>query len=129
MALAAHHQQTQFVTTTVDDVRVGLAASPPQFGALLATRGDAVVGFASYTWRYSIWNAGSFLDLDDVFVDGAARGAGVGLALMTAARELCRAQGGRRLRWEVEPENLDAIRFYQRLGAHLRPKGIFTWSP
>jgi ribosomal protein S18 acetylase RimI-like enzyme len=47
---------------------------------------------------------------------------------MHRARALCSARGAPRLRWEVQADNDGAIRFYQRLGASMRAKGIFLWE-
>ena len=33
------------------------------------------------------------------------------------------------IRWGVEVDNVDAQRFYRRLGATLRPKVLAAWTP
>jgi ribosomal protein S18 acetylase RimI-like enzyme len=33
------------------------------------------------------------------------------------------------IRWGVEADNVDAQRFYRRLGATLRPKVLAAWTP
>lgn len=128
VGLAEHHDQRPFVRATADDLRRDGFGPTPSFGAVLAFVGDDAVGYASYTWRYSIWLAARYLDLDDLYVAEAARGRGAGLALMHAVRAVAVSRGLARVRWEVEPDNVDAIRFYQRLGARLRSKGVFTWD-
>jgi GNAT superfamily N-acetyltransferase len=58
-----------------------------------------------------------FLYLEDLVVSEAARSGGVGEALMAAlAREVV-SRGALRLEWSVLDWNVDAIRFYERLGA------------
>jgi hypothetical protein len=32
------------------------------------------------------------------------------------------------MRWEVQPDNHDAIRFHERIGAMMRTKGVFAWD-
>lgn len=128
VALAAHHDQAPWVKATVEALRQDGFGPTPRFGAVLAWVDGAPVGYASYTWRYSIWLATSYLDLDDLYVDHAQRGHGVGLALMEEVRAVARGHGLGRVRWEVEPNNHAAIRFYQRLGAVMRTKGVFTWD-
>jgi GNAT superfamily N-acetyltransferase len=55
--------------------------------------------------------------LHDIFVVPAARGHGVGYALMTAlAAETVRA-GAVSLEWGVHSANTGALEFYRRLGA------------
>jgi len=127
-ALADHHGQREFVLCTPADLRRDIAGPEPRFGAVLAEVDGRAAGFASWTWLHSIWLGGRVMNIDDVFVHDGHRGRGVGEALMHAARAACRARGVPRLRWEVQPDNAAAIRFYERLGARLRTKGIFGWD-
>jgi GNAT superfamily N-acetyltransferase len=87
-----------------------------------------VSGFASFTWTYSIWLGVEYLNVDDVFVVATQRGLGLGQALMNELRRVCLERGCHRLRWEVESDNAAALRFYERLGARIRAKGICTWE-
>jgi GNAT superfamily N-acetyltransferase len=127
-ALADHHGQRAFVRSTPADLRRDIAGPEPRFGALLAEVDGRVAGFASWIWFHSIWLGGRVMNIDDVFVHSDCRGRGVGEALMHAARAVCRAHGAPRLRWEVQPDNVAAIRFYERLGARMRTKGLFAWD-
>lgn len=128
IAIAEHHQQRTFVRATAQDlVRDGFGASP-LFGALLADDSGTLVGYASYTWNYSIWLGSTYMNIDDVFVQESHRGLRIGEALMEQARALCRQREVHRMRWEVQPDNLAAIRFYERIGAKMRIKGVFGWE-
>ncbi len=127
-ALAEHHGQRASVRATADDLRRDIAGPEPRFGALLAELDGLVAGFVTWTWLHSIWLASRVMNVDDIYVEVACRGQGVGEALMHAARDACRARGAPRLRWEVEADNAAAIRFYERLGARLRSRGLFGWD-
>ena len=100
----------------------------PRVGAIVAEAGGELVGFVSYTWNYSVWLASDYMNIDDVFMAEPYRVKGVGGALMLKARQVCVSRGRHRIRWEVEPGNAAAIRFYERLGARLRTKGMFGWD-
>ena len=52
----------------------------------------------------------------------------IGEHLMHKAKEICENRNIDRIQWEVENDNLGAIKFYERLGAELNTKGIFKWS-
>lgn len=127
-ALADHEGQRAGVGTSVEVIQRDGHGATPRFAALLAEVDGRVVGFASYTWNYSIWAGGEYMNVDDVFVDDAQRGQGVGEALMRAARDLCRVRGVRRMRWEAEAGNDGGTRFYERLGARRRAKNVFSWD-
>jgi ribosomal protein S18 acetylase RimI-like enzyme len=85
--------------------------------ALVAERDGAVEGMAIF-WQSlgSSFRARPFLFLEDLVVSETARSAGVGEALM---RELAREgvrRGVMRIEWSVLDWNVNAIRFYRRIG-------------
>jgi len=128
VALAEHHDQRTFLKASVDTLARDGFVGAPLFGAILADDRGHIVGFASFTWNYSIWLGGKYMNIDDVFVKESHRGLHIGERLMLEAKEICVGAGSRRLRWEVQPDNQSAIRFYERLGATMRSKGIFSWD-
>lgn len=128
VAIAEHHGQLAFVHTTVATLRRDGFGPNPKFGAIVAESGGKLVGYVSYSWNYSIWLTSTYMHIDDVFVLESHRGQGIGEALMLKASQVCKSRGAHRIRWEVETDNATAIRFYERLGAKLRIKGIFGWD-
>lgn len=128
VAIADHHDQTRYVRTNPAELLAAGFGDEPSFGVLLAERDAAVVGYVSYTINYSIWRGRKYMNIDDVYVDANCRGRGIGEALMQGAKNHCNKLGITRIRWEVQTENRDAIRFYERLGAKYTEKGIFSWD-
>jgi len=57
-----------------------------------------------------------FLYIDDLCVDEAMRGQGIGAALMEAVRALARERGIEKLELNVWECNEGAVKFYERLG-------------
>jgi GNAT superfamily N-acetyltransferase len=71
----------------------------------------------------------SLLERPDVlYVRPGHRDAGIGRRLMAALAGLA-APEQLLIRWGMEVDNIDAQRFYRRLGATLRPKILAAWSP
>ena len=97
-ALAAHEGLTPYLAATPDSLMDALADQPPRAAFLLAEIDDRAVGFVSWTRVYGIWRGEDYLNLDDLFVVEAARGAGVGEALM---RAFAAEADGLGARWEV----------------------------
>jgi GNAT superfamily N-acetyltransferase len=86
--------------------------------ALVAERGGRIEGMAIF-WQGlgSSFRARPFLFLEDLVVAETARSGGVGEALMSAlAREGVRRKV-LRIEWAVLDWNVNAIRFYRRIGA------------
>jgi ribosomal protein S18 acetylase RimI-like enzyme len=63
--------------------------------------------------------------IEDVVVDEAARGRGVGAALTQEAVRLARAQGARTVDLTSRPSRGAANRLYQRLGFEIRDSQVF----
>jgi len=72
---------------------------------LLAELDGKVVGFTHYIFRPSTWAVEDFCYLEDLFVDPAVRGGGVGRALIKAVEEIAIAKGSKRLYWTTAPDN------------------------
>ncbi len=86
--------------------------------ALVAELDQRIEGIALfYETPSSTFRGRPFLYLEDLVVSAAARSRGVGEALMAALAREAIARGALRLEWVVLDWNVDAIRFYERLGA------------
>jgi GNAT superfamily N-acetyltransferase len=95
-----------------------------KFATLIAELDGRPVGFALYTFTYSVWEASRGLFVEDIWVEEDVRQAGVGRALMAALARECAARGYGRIDLNVLHWN-PARRFYEALGgAH-----IDTWLP
>ncbi len=91
---------------------------PSDDGLLLgAWEGDELIGFACLYWTFSSVNAAEIVLLNDLFVSEAARGRGVGRALIDAAVERARQRGARHVEWLTATDNVTAQRLYDAMGA------------
>ncbi|MCG8329642.1 MAG: GNAT family N-acetyltransferase [Chitinophagales bacterium] len=126
--IAKFHNQEQFVLTSREEMLNAGFNENPKFGALIARYNGEVAGYLSFTWNYSIWNGGNYMNMDDLFVLEAFRGKRVGEQLMLHAKGICETNKINSIRWEVESNNSKAISFYSKLGAKMYSKGIFKWK-
>lgn len=126
--LANHEGDSAEVHTDVASLAAAGCGPTARFGALLAEVDGRLAGFVSFAWGYAIWRDATVMNIDDVYVRPAFRNRGVGVALMYEARRIARQAGASRLRWEAKPWNDGGIRFYERLGAPMKVKGVFFWS-
>ena len=99
---------------TVLTARLERLLSGHQVVALLA--GDPAVAVALLTLRPNVWCEGSVALLDELYVVPAQRGRGVGAALLKSAEAVVRERGGELLEINVDGEDSDARRFYERQG-------------
>jgi ribosomal protein S18 acetylase RimI-like enzyme len=66
---------------------------------------------------FSAWNRR--VEVEDLYVTPAARGRGIGRALLRSAVAYARAVGARCVWLETQPSNYAAVQFYQRVGFRL----------
>ena len=93
------------------------AGTGPAAYAHVAELDGQVVGFALWFLNYSTWLGRHGIYLEDLYVKPAARGSGVGTALLRQLARLCVERGYGRLEWWVLDWNSPAIDFYKAHGA------------
>jgi GNAT superfamily N-acetyltransferase len=83
--------------------------------ALVAEVDGRVAGIAHYLFHRSTTAIGPNCYLQDLFTSEAARGRGVGRALIEAVVERARAAGAARVYWQTHETNAAAQRLYDRV--------------
>jgi GNAT superfamily N-acetyltransferase len=92
--------------------------APSEDGMLLgARRDDDLLGYACLFWSFTSLVPAETVLMNDLYVDEAARGEGVGRTLIAASAEVARERGAHHLEWATEPGNLRAQRLYDATGA------------
>jgi GNAT superfamily N-acetyltransferase len=84
-------------------------------------RGTTVVAFALFFTNFSTFLAQPGLYLEDLYVQPAHRGRGIGKALLTRLAQMAVERGCGRFEWSVLDWNEPAIRFYRGMGATVMP--------
>lgn len=89
---------------------------------LLLTASGSAVGYASATLDFATLSGQRFAHMDCLYLDPAARGQAGGQLLVQAVQDFARTQGCTTLQWQTPDWNVDAMRFYARLGASASTK-------
>ena len=92
-----------------------LMARGGKMRARLAVDGDRILGFAIYQHHPSTWVMGDDCYLEDLYVTSAARGQGVGRALINDLIYIARSKGWQRLYWNTDISNEAARRLYDSI--------------
>ncbi|MDR3532466.1 MAG: GNAT family N-acetyltransferase [Rhodopila sp.] len=116
-ALADYERLADEVTATEHDLHEALFAPRPHAHAILAETAGKPVGLALFYYTFSTFKARPNIFLEDLFVEPAHRGTGIGLALMRTLAQRAVAENCRRIEWRVLNWNQPSIDFYQRIGA------------
>ena len=100
-------------TTAVTFERLTAGTEP--MGAFLAREGGAVVGMVHWIVHRSCWTIGDYCYLQDLYVAGGRRGAGVGRSLIEAVHDIARERGCSRVHWLTHETNAQAMLLYDRI--------------
>ena len=76
-----------------------------------------VVGCALWFLNFSSWRGVHGIYLEDLYVQPAHRGRGLGRALLAHLAAVCAERGLARLEWAVLDWNAPSIAFYRSVGA------------
>ncbi len=115
--LASYEKLSHEVVADEATLRATLFGARPAAEVLIAEIAGAPAGFALFFQSYSTFLARPGLYLEDLFVRPAARGKGLGRALLSALARIALQRDYGRFEWSVLDWNAPAIRLYQALGA------------
>ncbi len=122
--LAEYEKLSDEVVADETILRASLFGQRPAAEVLLAYVGDRAVGFAVFFHNFSTFSGRPGIYLEDLFVEPAHRGRGIGKAMLVHLAQLAVERGCSRLSWAVLDWNQPAIDFYRKLGA----KPLDDWT-
>lgn len=108
------YYKTALPQPTTDALFDRLVLGEPHF-AFVAEKEGTVVGFVHAFPHPSTWSLDGYCYLEDLFVDGNARGTGAGKALIHAVYEEADRRGLSRVYWHTEESNTRARALYDTL--------------
>ena len=115
--LAEYEREPDAVEATEPMLHDALFGQESVASCHVAVLDGEVVGFALWYVTFSTWKGLPGLWLEDLFVRPAARGSGLGKALLQALAAVCVERGYPRFEWWVLDWNEPARGFYRSLGA------------
>ncbi len=92
-----------------------LSDDPQDFSCLVAEGDNGLLGLTHYLFHRHGWKIENTCYLQDLFVDPAARGTGLGRALIEAVYEKADAAGAPSVYWLTQDFNHEARLLYDRI--------------
>lgn len=115
-----HNFNTEFDTPVPDlDVLTRRFQTLLPLGSVLVILGETdegAAGFAYLTLRPTPYWDGPLAQLEELYVVPELRGRGIGTTMMRLAMQRCRERGCEEMLINVDEPDVDARRFYERLG-------------
>jgi GNAT superfamily N-acetyltransferase len=115
--LADYERMSHEVVADVTRLRQSLFGERRVAEVLIAEKRGEPLGFALFFHNFSTFVGRPGIYLEDLYVRPAARGSGIGKALLVLLARIAVERGCGRLEWAVLDWNEPAIGFYRRLGA------------
>lgn len=85
-----------------------------------------IIGYFSYTFDFSTWDAKSFLYLDCLYLEPEFRGNRIGEKAFNILKEIAKQNGCINIQWQTPILNTKAINFYNRIGGLSETKARFS---
>ncbi len=117
-ALAVFENEPDAVKISAEQLKKDGFGKSPLFTCFVAEGATEILGMALVYPRYSTWK-GKTIHLEDLMVDEAARGQGIGEALLGEVIRFGAQLGVKRVEWAVLDWNEPAIKFYENVGARV----------
>ena len=117
MELAVYEKLAHEVVATPEVLAETLFGPRPGAEVLIAEYEGRPVGYALFFQSFSTFLGRPGLYLEDVYVQPALRGRGIGKAIMTRLAALAVERSYARFEWSVLDWNEPSIQFYRSIGA------------
>ncbi|HTW97800.1 MAG TPA: GNAT family N-acetyltransferase [Acidimicrobiales bacterium] len=115
--LARYERAEAECTLTGSQLAAALFGPQPALFGHVGVVAGQVVGCALWFLNFSTWCGVHGVYLEDLYVQPAHRGTGLGRALLAELADECQRRGYARLEWAVLDWNDAAIGFYRSIGA------------
>jgi ribosomal protein S18 acetylase RimI-like enzyme len=119
----------QLTTSAPPPSRADLAALVDSGTQLFVVRGEGATLHGALSMAVYVVPSGRKAVIEDVVVDEAARGRGIGETLVREAQRVAAEAGVRSVELTSRPEREAANRLYQRLGFEPRATNVYVWRP
>jgi GNAT superfamily N-acetyltransferase len=120
--LADFEKLSHLVVVTPESLQPQLFGARPAAECVVGEVGGQVVAFALFFSNFSTFLGRPGLYLEDLYVQPAQRGKGLGQALLKHLAALAVERGCGRFEWSVLDWNENAIRLYEKMGATVMPE-------
>lgn len=111
-----------------EKLKEAIFSKNPKLFCLVVAAKETIVGYVSYTFDFSTWDAATFMYMDCLFLEEEARSFGIGEVLIEKLKEIATENNCINIQWQTPEFNTRAIKFYNRIDAKGKDKVRFTLS-
>jgi ribosomal protein S18 acetylase RimI-like enzyme len=126
---AAHEQAAYSPEGKLEAHRKAIFATSPSLHCYVVASAEGVVGYCTFTFDFSTWDAQRFLYLDCLYLNPEYRNLGIGKKIFDLLMDIAIQNQCVNLQWQTPVFNERAIMFYGRMGAKAKEKMRFSLEP
>ncbi|KPH14413.1 GNAT family N-acetyltransferase [Chryseobacterium sp. ERMR1:04] len=123
---AAYERASYHLQGKKENLKKALFSEEKVLNCLIVEVSGEIIGYATYTFDFSTWDAEKFIYLDCLYLEDDFRSYGIGQALIEKIEEIGKSQNCINMQWQTPDFNVRAIKFYNRIGASGKEKIRFT---
>ncbi|PRY40070.1 ribosomal protein S18 acetylase RimI-like enzyme [Spirosoma oryzae] len=114
----AEFEQAEYTSTNKESaLRAAIFTSGQKLFCYVIEVNSCLVGYFTYTFDFSTWDAEKFLHVDCVYLDPPFRGLRIGEHIFNELRIVADQTSCVNIQWQTPVFNDRAIKFYKRIGA------------
>lgn len=122
----AEYEKADYDSTGKEEgLKKALFDKDPKLHCLLVSTPNDIVGYVSYNFFYSTWEAGNVIQMDCLYLEEQARNYGIGEVLINKLKQIGKEKNCVNMQWRTPQFNERAIKFYNRIGAKGKEKICF----
>ena len=122
---AIYEDCTYDKTNKAINLKKELFGNNPSLICLVAVKNNKLLGYTSFVKEYSTWDADYFLYMDCLYILEQIRGYGLGKKFINEIIKCKEKLNCTHIQWQTPSTNLDAIKFYNKLGVTNKNKERF----
>lgn len=94
----------------------------PEIYCLVVEQANQLIGYATYSFEFSTWDADFYTHMDCLYLKPEARNYGIGEQLIKEISKSSIQKNISLIQWQTPAFNERAIKFYNRIGASSKEK-------
>ena len=126
---AAHERASYSPDGKQEALQRAIFAGSPSLYCYVVEFRASIVGYFTFTFDFSTWDAQRFLYLDCLYLNAEYRNLGIGKKVFDLLVDIATQNQCVNIQWQTPLFNERAIKFYNRMGARAKEKMRFSLEP
>jgi GNAT superfamily N-acetyltransferase len=113
---AAYEQAHYKTIDKFDKLKRAIFSDNQKLYCFVVEHDSKLIGYYTYTFDFSTWDAKTFMYLDCLYLEPDYRGMKIGVRIFEDLKEIAQQNDCVNIQWQTPDFNERAIKFYKRIG-------------